>query len=74
MMARCLCAIFGHHDELRLGPGALWTRCEACGRETAGITLGPPRYHQTQRRKGNAMQQRRRLARIWLAHRLDGAA
>jgi len=68
------CLLFGHADELRTVPGHLAVECTHCGRVSRGITLGHPSYRRTQAPKGDPQRLRRRLARVWLAHRLSDAA
>jgi hypothetical protein len=74
MVRRLLCAVHGHRDALRLlDPTTLSVECQWCGRVSTGVSLRPA-YRRTQAPKGSATRIRRRLARTWLCHRLEGVA
>ncbi len=36
------CSLFGHDDSLAREPTRLFLRCDVCGRQTRGWTIGPP--------------------------------
>jgi hypothetical protein len=36
------CLLFGHDDMLAREPRRLFLRCDLCGRQTRGWTIGPP--------------------------------
>jgi hypothetical protein len=36
------CLLFGHDDTLAREPKRLFLRCDLCGRQTRGWTIGPP--------------------------------
>ena len=40
--SRLRCLMFGHDDTLAREPRRLFLRCELCGRQTCGWTIGPP--------------------------------
>ena len=71
---RLWCALFGHTDVLLPRPGRLAVTCTSCGRESSGIAVGRPAYRRTHHGKGNPTRIRRRLARMYLAHRLLNTA
>lgn len=35
------CLLLGHDDMMVRAPDRLWLRCQNCGRDTAGWTIGP---------------------------------
>ena len=39
-----ICALTGHDDALGLRQGRIFVACAACGRESCGVEIGPPRY------------------------------
>jgi hypothetical protein len=40
--SRLRCLLFGHDDTLAREPRRLFLRCDLCGRQTRGWTIGPP--------------------------------
>jgi hypothetical protein len=40
--SRLRCLVVGHDDAFARGPKRLFLRCDTCGRETPGWTIGPP--------------------------------
>jgi hypothetical protein len=40
--SRLRCLVFGHDDTLAREPKRLFLRCDLCGRQTRGWTIGPP--------------------------------
>lgn len=40
--ARFRCLLLGHDDTLAREPKHLFLRCDRCGRQTRGLTIGPP--------------------------------